>query len=559
MHGGVTFVNDISVLVGGRAGDGINSAGLTVAHLLGRLGYRMYMYFDYPSLIKGGHNFAIVRGAEEKIGAHRAGLDFILALDPGTVRRHSGRMNPGAVIVYDADNVKDTEGIGVPVRSILAAGKALPIMGNSCIIGGFAKAAGIGWEVVEEVFRAHFPKGTEQNIAVARQAYDAATVRRQIPPLGRGPQPVLTGNEAIGLGLVHGGLDAFVAYPMTPTSNLLHFLAENAERTGVRVVHPENEIAVMLMALGFAYGGRKTAVGTSGGGFCLMTEGLSMAGQAELPVVIVLGQRTGPSTGLPTYTAQSDLHFAIHAGQGEFPRFVAAPGDVEEAYTWSSVALRVAWKYQVPSLILCDKTLCEGSYSFDDSLADPPEIAPVAGGGSPAVPYGRYADTPTGVSPILFPGAKDAIVKVNSYAHDEAGISTEDAGIVKRMGEKRQRKAAALADEVDRLRAVVRSGKPGADTAILCWGSNKQLCGEVAAQLGLGVVRPIVMAPFPARQFREATKGISRLIAVEDNCLSQLSMLVRRYGFDTAEQILRTDGRPFAVEELADEVRKVVA
>ncbi|MDD1720151.1 MAG: 2-oxoacid:acceptor oxidoreductase subunit alpha [Methanoregulaceae archaeon] len=549
-------VNDVSVLVGGKAGDGINSAGLTVAHLLNRLGYRMYMYFDYPSLIKGGHNFAIVRASEGKIGAHRTGVDFILALNQDTIRFHEGRTHSGTVVIYDADNVK-TDGTGVKVREILSAENAPPIMGNSCIIGAFARASGIGWEIVEQVFRAHFPKGTDKNLAVARRAFDMAGVKREIPGLAQSPLPVVTGNEAIGLGLLHAGLDAFVAYPMTPTSNLLHFLAEVSPETGLFVIHPENEIAVILMALGFAYSGKKTAVGTSGGGFCLMTEGLSFSGQAELPVVIVLGQRTGPSTGLPTYTAQSDLHFALHAGQGEFPRFVVAPGDTEEAFAWASVAVRVAWKYQVPAILLCDKTLCEGSYSFDISAAKPPDI-PVPEG-EPVVPYRRYEDTPGGISPLLFPGAADAVVKVNSYAHDESGISTEDPGMVERMTEKRKKKLQGLASDVAGLPAVARRGKTGAKTALLCWGSTGGVCAEVAGNLGLALVRPIVMEPFPVDRFEDAIQGIDRLIAVEENSLSQLSMLVRRYGFDVSGTVLRYDGRPFTVEELDERVRRAIS
>ena len=179
------------------------------------------------------------------------------------------------------------------------------------------------------------------------------------------PLPIITGNQAISLGLIKAGLGAYVAYPMTPSSSVLDFMARYAKDFGLKVVHPESEIAVMLMAQGFAYAGVKAAVGTSGGGFCLMTEGLSLAGMAEMPVVVVMAQRTGPSTGLPTYTAQGDLHFVLNAGQGEFPRFIVAPGDAEEAYYWAGVALNLAWKFQVPSFILTDKIVSESQYSFD--------------------------------------------------------------------------------------------------------------------------------------------------------------------------------------------------
>ena len=287
-------MNDISVLIGGKAGDGINSAGLTIAHLFNHLGYRVYMYFDYPSLIKGGHNYAIVRASENKIGAHREGVDFILALNNDTLASHTGMMKPGTEIVYDAANATKGTGTPVAVSEILTAEKAPPIMGNSAIIGAFAKTAGIQWDVVEDVFRRHLLKETEKNLSVARSAYDVAQTKNSVPAIGPGFLPVMTGNEAMGLGLVHGGMDAYISYPMTPTSNILHFLAEEASHLPITVVHPENEIGVIIMALGFAYAGKKAAVGTSGGGFCLMTEGLSFAGQAEIPVVIVVGQRTGP-------------------------------------------------------------------------------------------------------------------------------------------------------------------------------------------------------------------------------------------------------------------------
>ena len=242
------------------------------------------------------------------------------------------------------------------------------------------------------------------------------TVSTRSVPIGRGnnpPSSLLTGNEAIGLGMVKGGLDAYISYPMTPSSSLLHFLADQKEKLGITVIHPENEIAVMIMALGFAYAGKRVAVGTSGGGFCLMTEGLSFAGMAELPVVIVVSQRTGPSTGLPTYSGQTELHFVLNAGQGEYPRLIVAPGDAQEALYWSAVATEMAWKFQVPAFILTDKTLSEGTYSVDGG-----RVLPVSLSGSPRWDgegdYRRYADTASGISPLAFPGDKGAVVKADS-------------------------------------------------------------------------------------------------------------------------------------------------
>ena len=273
-------MKDISVLIGGKAGDGINSAGALVARLLNVLGYSVYLYFDYPSLIRGGHNFAVIRGSEQDIGTCRNTVDFILALNNETIERHKNSTRTDTAIIFDADLVK-TSGQGVQVKAILTDEHAPPIMGNSAIIGGFAKAAGIEWDIVAEVFNSSIPKAVELNLKVAKRAYDQLQVVRPVSKGPNVPRSLLTGNEAIGLGMVKGGLDAYVSYPMTPSSSLLHFLAENQEKFGIRVVHPENEIGVILMALGFAYAGKRAAVGTSGGGFCLMTEGLSLAGMAE--------------------------------------------------------------------------------------------------------------------------------------------------------------------------------------------------------------------------------------------------------------------------------------
>jgi 2-oxoglutarate/2-oxoacid ferredoxin oxidoreductase subunit alpha len=549
-------MKDVSVLIGGKAGDGINSAGALVAQLLNHMGYNIYLYFDYPSLIRGGHNFAIIRGSEQRIGTCWKTLDFLLALNRETVEQHRDKCSRDTAIIFNADLVKSA-GQGIPVNAVLAGEHAPAIMGNSAIIGGFAKAAGIEWDVVEAVFKVHIPKGVDLNLKVAKRAYDQT---EKVHPISKGtkpPSPLLTGNEAIGVGMMKGGLEAYVSYPMTPSSSLLHFLAEQQEKFGITVVHPENEIAVILMALGFAYAGKRSGVGTSGGGFCLMTEGLSLAGMAELPLVLVVSQRTGPSTGLPTYTGQSELQFIVHAGQGEYPRLIIAPGDVQEALFWSEIAMNVAWKFQIPSFILTDKTLSEGTYSVD-----PAEISDVKNGASPGwlgtAPYLRYADVPSGISPLAFPGMKDAVIKVNSYAHDEAGISTEAADLVMQMTKKRLRKWEGLTEEMQGYPGVTLSGTPEASTALLCWGSTKGVCNEIASLLGLRVIQPVILSPFPVVQLKNAIAGVTRLIAVEENTTAQLATLAGQYGIVPDERILRYDGRPFLPDDLLVKIKEMI-
>jgi 2-oxoglutarate ferredoxin oxidoreductase subunit alpha len=549
-------MKEVSVLVGGKAGDGINSAGAMVARLLSHVGYHIYLYFDYPSLIRGGHNFAVVRGAEAATGTCGTKVDFILALDQECMERHKDALKPDTAVIFNRDLVK-ADGQGIPLREILAAEQAPGIMGNSAVIGGFARAAGIEWKTLAEVFSSHIPKGTDQNLRVARRAYDMLSTVHPVEPCPNLPLPLLSGNEAIGLGMVRGGLDAYVSYPMTPSSSLLHFLAGEQEKLGITVVHPENEIAVILMALGFAAAGKRVAVGTSGGGFCLMTEGLSLAGMAELPVVILVSQRTGPSTGLPTYTGQSDLLFVLHAGQGEFPRLIVAPGTTEEALYWSAVAMNIAGEFQIPAFILADKTLSEGSYSTDLSA-----VPKIPQGDSAewdrSSPYRRYADTPSGISPIAFPGTGSAVVKVNSYAHDEAGITTEEGPIVEMMAKKRLRKEEGLKAAMNRHQQVDVSGAKAATVALLCWGSTAGVCREVAGRLGLRVVRPVVLSPFPKEPLMTALEGAGTIIAVEENATAQLAVLAEQHGIVCTSKVLRYDGRPFTPEDLERAIREVL-
>ncbi|MGE5228326.1 MAG: 2-oxoacid:acceptor oxidoreductase family protein, partial [Deltaproteobacteria bacterium] len=366
-------MDSFSVLIGGKAGDGITQAGSMIAHLLNELGYRLRTYVDSPSLIRGGHNFVIVRAHRGRIAAHRDHINVVIALTPDTLDRHHWRLKQRPVTVFDNQTIEPTSlpsmahpfRTGIPVKTILEQEEAPSVMRNSAILGAFCKAIAIPWETLEDVIRRYQPKQTELNLRVARRGFDLATEKLLIDLPGGGPRPVMTGLEATGLGLIRGGLKAYAGYPMTPASGLLHFLARQAPRFELKVVQPEGEIAAVMMALGHAYAGERAAVGTSGGGFALMVEGLSLAGQAELPIVFVLGQRPGPATGLPTYTAQGDLHFAMSAGHGEFPRLIVAPADVEQAYAWSTYAMDAAWKYQLPAIVLGDRTLNDDSQSFD--------------------------------------------------------------------------------------------------------------------------------------------------------------------------------------------------
>jgi len=524
-------MDEISILIGGKAGFGIDKASFVIADILASLGYRIYIYRDYPSLIRGGHTFSIIRASKEKIACHKNKVDIILALNQDSIDLHKDKTGELTTIVYDSDIVKagSKNAIGIGLSGFIKTEAAPEITRNSGIIGAFVKVLDISWDTLDKVFRKNFPKETDINLKIARKGYDAASPTLNVGLSGNKVLPLFTGNEATGLGLIKGGLKAYIAYPMTPSSPILHYLANRAQESGLKVIHPESEIAVILMACGFAYCGQKAAVGTSGGGFCLMTEGLSFSAMAELPVVVILGSRPGPSTGLPTYSSQTELHFALNAGQGEFTRFVVAPGDAEEAYYWPQVALNMSWKYRIPSIILTDKNLGEGTYSFDIDLSrEVKETLPT----------------------FDFPPIKDKAVKINSYEHDESGITTEDPVVTKRMQGTRLQKEKDLAQELKRYECVKVYGNKDSSTAVLCWGSNKSVCVEAAGKLGIKVIQVLTMSPFPKEQLTAATSDVKKLVAVENNATGQLSRLVECHGFDVSQKVLKYDGRPFAVDEL---------
>ncbi len=549
-------MKEISILIGGKAGDGIKQAGQRIARLLSRSGYHIFLYDEYPSLIKGGHNFNVIRGVENKIRAHKDNLDIIVALDQETLEKHKQNLTPGGAVLYDSDKV-EAEGSGIPFTGIVKHLKGTSIMRNSAALGAVAKSLDIKWSVVDKLIADTIEKQTDLNQKIAQKGY--AEVNKphvSLTPLDRDPRPLLTGNQAIALGAVEGGLNMYIAYPMTPASGILHFLAGQEDALGIVTFQPENEIAVALTALGGAYAGARTMVGTSGGGFALMTEAVSLAGEAEIPVLFVESQRAGASTGVPTYTAQGDLLFVLHAGHGEFMKFVLAPGDVEEAFHLTELAMKFAWKYQTPASILADKHLSESTYSFDAGIDGNNSIETILWDGQGE--YRRYEDKKDGISPLAFPGNPNAVVKVSSNEHNHVGLTTTDAAMVENMQKKRLRKKKGLVEDLSKYEQVKVYGNPNSHTAVICWGSTKGACIEAAESLNIKMVQPLIIEPFPAEQIEDALSGVRRIINVEVNATGQMENILASHKIYVAHNILRFDARPFTVDNLAKQIKEVL-
>lgn len=535
-------MNQFTVLIGGTNGYGINDACIILCRLFSHMGYRIYAYNDFPSVIKGQHQFALVRASSQKISAHQLSPNLVLALDQETIDQHKIHFGADTVILYDSDkvtmdNLKQTT-IGLSLTKILKEGGGTQDMRSACLVGALCKRLKIEWKEVEEVIRKHHPGKVGLEMNLMKIAYGQIEEQMPMEISGKDILPVMNGCQAISLGLLKAGLRAYAAYPMTPTSPILEYLAGLEKEVGLQVVLPESEISVIMTALGYSYMGVKNAVGTSGGGFSLMVEGIGLSGMSELPVVVIMGQRAGPSTGMPTYTAQTDLMFVLHAGHGEFSRLVVAPGDAEEAYFWSGVAMNKAWKYKMPAIVLMDKTLGLGMYSFD--IKEPEELIEERS---------KETKDATGLQP-------DSVIKANSYLHDEWGFARENPEIAKASTDKLIAKEAALAKELTPYEQVKVYGK--GTTALLCWGSNKGVCIETATRLGLKVIQILVLCPFPQKAVAKALQGVDRVVDVECNGKGQLAQLMGQNGFPVQEKILKYDGRPFALEELEAEVKKVM-
>lgn len=549
------MTKDYSILIGGEAGQGSRIAGLIIAKLFNQLGYRIYIYEDYQSLIRGGHNFSQIRASEKEFQSRKKEVDFLLALDKNTLDLHKKNLSKNGIIIFNSDKMESKEGIGISIGKITKEMGGIPIMANTALISSFAKIVGIDWQILGEVLKKEIKIETEINLKIAKRAYEISKNLLKLKRIGQESKLLLTGNEAIALGAVKAGLNLYFAYPMTPATSLLNYLAKHQEDFKIRAIQPENEISVINMALGASFAGARTMLGTSGGGFALMVEALSLAGQSETPILMVESQRGGPSTGMPTYNLQGDLLFVLSAGQGDFPRFVIAPGDAEQCLYYSGLALNLAWKYQTPAILLVDKDVSENTFSVDEKVLN--QVKPE----EPLLwdkkgEYRRYKITENGISPLAFPGEKNAIVKANSYEHDEFGITIESEEVEK-MQEKRMRKFQEMKKEIKNLEAIKVYGNKNSDEAIISWGISKGAAKEAAENLGIKLIQPIIIEPFPEEQMKKALIGVKKIVSVEMNTSGQMAKVLNSYGIRVDGKILKYNGRPFFAQEIEDKFKKI--
>jgi len=581
-------VNELSVLIGGEAGAGIFRSGFLFAKTCMRGGLHVFGTNDYQSLIRGGHNFYIARVDDQEVYSQGDYIDLLIALNAETVMLHKDELIPSGGIIYDQDDItldpktlgrKDLKLYPIPLRNIVRKElKESPIMTNTLALGSAVALLDYDLSLLEGVLTDTFKADVaESNIRVARTGHeyikknftDTFEYRLEKKDVTGKERIILSGNEAVGLGAIKARCKFYVAYPMTPSTGVLHFMVANERDSEMIVMQPEGEIAAVNMAAGAAFAGARAMTATSGGGFCLMSEGLGMTGMTETPIVIMVAQRTGPSTGLPTYTSQGDLRFVIHASQGEFPRVVIAPGDIEECFYETMRAFNWAEKYQIPVILLTDKYLVESQMSvepFEENRVKIERGNLVTEEYREEEEYKKHKITETGISPRATPSTKGAVVRTNADEHDERGLTSEDPEITAKMIDKRLRKLQYLAMELEERNVDTTKfyGPREAEATLVSWGSTKGPIREAMKLLeedGITVnyLQILYLLPFPTTRTEEILGGSTKTMAIENNKTSQLSSLIREYLLkDVDHKILKYDGRPFNPGYLAQRIREVL-
>ncbi len=570
---------DYTIKIGGEAGQGLVTVGEILSGVFAKTGYHVFSHQDYESRIRGGHNFYQLRVSDSPISSSLEKVDIVVALDTASVALHAGELTDEGFLIYDSEILKkELSGerfINVPFKRLATDKGGSPVMANTVASGAVLGMLGVDIAPLLELIKGRFKKKGDEvieiNVKSARAGYEYAKENcpecRFTPASPTGPKTILTAIEAIAFGAIASGVKFYSAYPMTPSTGIMNNLAARAERYGIVVEQAEDEIAAINMALGASFAGVRAMTGTSGGGFALMVEGLSLAGMTETPIVIAEGQRPGPATGFPTRTEQGDLLFILHAGHGEFPRVIFAPGTPEEAFRLTNRAFDLAEKYQIPAFILYDQYIADAQWTYDRFAVEEPVYKDYRLRGdefAALTEYKRYAYTHSGVTPLGVPGDAPHVVVADSDEHSEEGHIVEDAETRIRMTEKRlYKKLEALKKEI---RPPLHYGENRPDVVLVGWGSTFGVVRETVDALnGKGKKAALLhfseLWPFTeSREFLRTLEEARLTVCVENNATGQFARLVEaETGFEFSFNVRRFDGRPFTVEYILKELKDVIA
>ena len=566
------FRDEVSIVLGGAAGQGIQTVEEILTHALKRSGYHVYANKEYMSRVRGGINTTEIRVSSRRVRTFVKRIDILVPFKRGVLSWVKDRLSESTVVLGEKENVEEgflgkVNLVEVPLTKMaMEVGSQLYINTTSAglIVGLFHG----DFKAVEDYIGKRFGSKGEnvvmKNIEAARKGYELGiklceegSIRVEIEKnRGVKDEVLLTGTEAVGMGALAGGMAFLSFYPMSPSTGVSTFVAQHAEGFGIIVEQVEDEISAINMALGAWFAGARAMVSTSGGGFALMSEALSLAGMAENPVVIHLAQRPGPATGLPTRTMQGDLNLVLHAGHGDFPRIILAPGSLGEAFYLTAEAFNLADKYQVPVIILTDQYFVDTYYNLPAPDVKNVKFERHIVEAKPG--YKRYELTEDGISPRAVPSYGDDVVIANGNEHDEWGDITEDAELTIKMQEKRAlRKLETIKRDAPLPKLI---GNENSEYLVVSWGSTFHVVEETIEKLGSKNVAHLHFSwVYPlnpeAKKFFEGKK----VIVVENNITGQFAdLLWKELGVKADHRVLKYDGRPFSVEEVLDALREVV-
>lgn len=573
---------ELTFKIGGEAGQGLVTIGEILAKLFAWGGWYVFTSQDYESRIRGGHNIFQIRISQNPITAMSDRVDILIALNKETIDLHLAELHTKSIVVYDGEKMKALSRakgkfISIPMNR-LATESGGQILANIVAVAAVLGILGYELKFLEQYlgnfFRKKGERVIEQNLQAAQKGYEEGVRVCEeksgcffhIQPLSSRGKMLITVNEAIALGALAAGCKFYTAYPMTPSTGIHTYMASKADQFGIVVEQAEDEIAAINMAIGASFAGVRAMTGTSGGGFSLMVEGLSLAAMTETPVVIFLGQRPGPATGLPTRTEQAELKFSIFAGHGEFPRLILAPGNPEDAFYLTAHAFNMAEKFQIPVIILSDQYLADCYFTLDKAL-DPSRISIDRHLLSSEElrqmdrEYKRHAFTEEGISPRAFPGQSFQLVMTDSDEHDEYGHIIEDKDTRSKQVEKRIKKWKIMRHDI---LSPSFYGHLRARNLLICWGSTWGIVIETMNKLqdkgkDLAMLHFRQLWPFPVKQVMDALKNRDRLFCIENNATGQLADLIRsKTGILIDRKICQANGRPFSVQYLTESIQEEV-
>lgn len=553
-----------NILIGGAAGHGINTLSYFLVRILRDHGYHIHTTKDYMSRVRGGANFTQIRYGNEPVSSHDPKVDLLMALNQEAVDLHSSKLHSGGYLICDSDTVTNAANvIRIPIKKIGASNQN-PRGISSIAVGAIVKAIGLDEKELEKI---NIPKWPDEmrmkNQNTALEAYKASNkIFNAIQVDRRSGRLYMSGNQAIALGALAGGLDFYCAYPMAPSTGIMSTLSQFEEKAGILVEQAEDEIAAMNVIIGASATGARSMTGSSGGGLALMVEALGFAGIGEVPAVVVDVQRPGPATGLPTRTEQSDLSFALTAPQGEMPRMIISVKDVEDAFYQSARALNIAEAYRLPVIILSDQYLADMAQTFNEPNLSSMQIHSHLDDLSNLNDLYKTYDLSGSLTPRMLPGQSGSTLTfVDSHEHDEVGHITEDPALRTEMMHRRMKKLHMLKKEVAEPDYF---GSNSAETILLGWGSMKgvlkdavELLTEEGYSVGALVFGDIY--PLPEKKLRSYATTARKIINVEMNYTGQLARLIRmETGIEMDDSILKFDGRQLNFREVSQQVKELM-